>query len=395
MPELPVVIVLGLSPTGLYAVREIGRAGFSVLGVADDLACGEYSRLLTYPDKAWRCRTSDILYKRLLAWSDNAARPAVLLPTSDRYIEFIGQHYEILSDRFIFPASYGSTAQTLMDKGSFHRLCTAHGIDTPGVWQAGNKPTLRQLAARVPFPCILKPMLIHRATRFLRGKKVLLAKDRIEFEALTERIPEGLDGWLVQEVIPGPESNITLFGGYFDRAGKPLQTFTARELRQYPIGFGSASLVRSEHCQETLTQSIEFLTAIGFQGVCGTEFKRDPRDGKLKIIEINPRPTLWFGVTHAAGRRIVETACRDLVGLPVNAHTPQVDGIVWRYALKDIYSRLYYRFKGKHFILPPPEIDGSDVRVNGRTWPVFDLSDPLPALIEPIQFLKKLTGRMA
>ena len=46
MPENTDVIVLGLSPTGLYAVREAARAGHSVLGVGAPGAPGLWSRFL-------------------------------------------------------------------------------------------------------------------------------------------------------------------------------------------------------------------------------------------------------------------------------------------------------------------------------------------------------------
>ena len=391
--QMPPVIVLGLSPTGLYAVREAGRAGFTVVGVTDSFACGSYSRYLRHPGESWLAPTQTELLERLVTFASRSEHKPVLLPTNDRYIEFIGRHAQTLSACCQFPDAYRGISQELMDKRAFNLLCREHGLVTPGVWETEDKESLSALAGVIPFPCILKPALIHRAVSFLKGKKVLLARDEREFRSLVASIPVETGGWLVQEVIPGPESNITLFGGYFNRSGQPLQTFTARKLRQYPVGFGSASLVRSEPCPETLEKSLYFLQKLRFSGVCGTEFKRDPRDGQLKIIEINPRPTLWFSLTNAAGKRIVETACRDLAGLPIADQKPQVNGILWRYALKDTYSALFYRAKGGSFIFPTPELQSGDNPVRGKTWPVFDSEDPLPTLAEPIQFLKKIVSR--
>jgi len=391
--KMPTVIVLGLSPTGLYAVREAGRAGFPVVGVTDIFACGSFSRYLRAPGESWQVSEQAELLERLVNYAAKTNTKPILLPTNDRYIEFIGQHAQTLSSCCLFPESYRGISQALMDKRSFNRLCKEHGLPTPGVWETSDTESLIALSCEIPFPCILKPTLVHRAVSFLKGKKVLLAKDEAEFKALAKSVPADTGGWLVQEVIPGPESNITLFGGYFDRSGKPLQTFTARKLRQYPAGFGSASLVRSENCPETLEKSLHFLKKLSFSGICGTEFKRDPRDGQLKIIEINPRPTLWFSLTSAAGKRIFETACRDLAGMPVADQSVQVNGILWRYALKDTYSALFYRAKGGSFIFPTPELQSGDNPVRGKTWPVFDSEDPLPTLAEPIQFLKKIVSR--
>ena len=40
---------------------------------------------------------------------------------------------------------------------------------------------------------------------------------------------------------------------------------------------------------------------IGFNGVCEIEYIKDPRDGKYKLIEINPRTWLWVGLAVACG----------------------------------------------------------------------------------------------
>ena len=44
--RMPPAVVMGLSPTGLYAVRELGRAGITVTGVASGWQAGHASRYL-------------------------------------------------------------------------------------------------------------------------------------------------------------------------------------------------------------------------------------------------------------------------------------------------------------------------------------------------------------
>ena len=237
--QKPLIIVLGLSPTGLYAIRELGRAGFPVLGVTDSSACAAGSRFLTHPDRFWLIREQAELLQRLLDLGKSAATPPVLLPTSDRYIEWLADHYTALVDSFILQESYRpDKVFDLLDKGRFYKLCAEHGVPAPGIWYPEGRAELLALADELPFPCILKPKLIHQAVSYLKGKKVLLAKDRDAYLVIVANIPEELDAWVIQEVIPGPESNILLFGGYFDRNSEPLETFTARKLRQYPPGFG-------------------------------------------------------------------------------------------------------------------------------------------------------------
>ena len=386
----PHAIVLGLSPTGLYVARELGRCGVPLLGVDRDFASAGTSRYFRRSVGVWYEPDSVALLQRLVAYARELPGKPVLFPTSDYYIEFVVEHYAALNPVFAIADGYAEVATVLMDKMKFHDLCARHAVATPGVWQVDSADQIAQFD-QIPFPCILKPTLIHLARPYLRGKKVLVAADRSELEALWRQLPPASGSWLIQEIIPGEESGITLSAGYASEAG--IDTFTARKLRQYPPGFGSASRVISETCDETREIGRALIEAIGYRGVYGTEFKRDPRDGKLKIIEINPRPTLWFYLSHAADKYLVQRAYCDLAGLPLPPQREQRDGILWHYALKDFASALFYRFKGRGFIFGAPDVSKGG-RVKGRCWPVFSLTDPIPFFAELRVYLGKFCRRL-
>src|SRR5690606_13560872 len=142
----------------------------------------------------------------------------------DLFIEFVMRQADRLAGFGLFDG-YRRVASSLLDKADFHALCRRHGMETPGVWHARDVADLRDLQAEIPFPCILKPVLIHRVREFLKGKKVLLAHSAEEYAAHVAAMPTDAGGWLVQEIIPGPESDITLFAGYFDRRGGLREAF--------------------------------------------------------------------------------------------------------------------------------------------------------------------------
>ena len=385
-------VVMGASPTGLYALRELAAAGWSVALVDTGPGCAFHSRHARSDGLRFR-GDADAIETWLLALAERQDARPVLVPTSDVFIEFVLQRAQRLTPGFAFASAYQGIAADLLDKSAFHALCAGHDMATPGVWNAPDRDALLALAGDIPYPCILKPVLIHRARAFLSGRKVLLARTAQEFTRHVEDMPDGMGGWLVQEIIPGAESEITLFGGYMDTTGEPRQAFTGRKLRQYPPGFGSASLVTGEPCMESLDLTLDFLGRIGFRGICGAEYKRDPRDGLLKIIEINPRPTLWFQITHDAGKRIVEAAVRDLAGAAPPADAPQNESVRWRYGLKDMASARFYRRDGGRFVFPAPDVSSADA-ARVRSWPVFAAADPLPALAEPLGYLRKARSRL-
>lgn len=383
--------MLGLSPTGLYVATELGRCGTPLLGVDREFASAGVSRYFRRSGGVWYESDPVRLLQRLLDYAHARDSKPVLIPTSDYYIEFIVQNFSRLQPAFSVADCYAGAAATLMDKRKFHALCTRHGIATPGVWELADVVDSSRWE-EIPFPCILKPALIHLAKPYMGGTKVLIVASRDELLALSKRLPREAGSWLVQEIIPGEESRITLLAGYASDSHRAADTFTARKLRQYPPGFGSASQVISETCEETKDIGQKFIQAIGFRGLYGAEFKRDPRDGKLKIIEINPRPTLWFYLSHAGGKRLVQSAYCDLARLPLPAVNEQRDGVLWQYAFKDFTSAIFYRFRGKGFIFGAPDLAaGGPIR--SRCWPVFSVKDPLPFFAELYVYLLKYFRR--
>ena len=112
----------------------------------------------------------------LLALAAKDSERPVLVPTNDVFIEYISERYQTLTPNFRLPSAYSRLAEELLDKKEFHTLCTRWGIPTPGVWGADNSRLLMALAEEVPYPCLLKPTLIHRARAFLNGRKVLVAR---------------------------------------------------------------------------------------------------------------------------------------------------------------------------------------------------------------------------
>ncbi|CAA0090403.1 D-aspartate ligase [Halioglobus japonicus] len=388
----PYAIVLGLSPTGLYVARELGRNGTPLLGIDTGFASAAASRYFRKTGGVWYEADNNKLALRLLEFAAHLDSKAVLIPTSDHFIEFAIENYARLAPAFHMAQGYANVAEQLLDKQQFHQLCTRHSVATPGVWALSSMDEIRQLP-EIPFPCILKPTLIHLAKPFLNGKKLFIVESRADLLALSQKIPKESGSWLVQEIIPGRESSIALVAAYASDNPNAGDTFTARKLRQYPPGFGSASRVISENSAEASDIAETLIASIGFSGVYGAEFKRDPRDGNLKIIEINPRPTLWFHASHAAGKRLLERAYCDMAGLPLASTTEQRDGILWHYALKDFASAMFYRYRGKDFVLQAPDLSAGGP-VNVRCWPVFSLADPLPFVAELAVYMTKFIRRL-
>lgn len=390
MPESVDVIVLGLSPTGLYAVREAARAGYSVLGVGAPGAPGLWSRFLSARvSAATPAARVEAIVRRVP--TGDGDKP-VLIVTSDQDLEAVIARADDLAGRVHLQGSYtDGLAARIMDKDSFYRLCAAQGVAYPSLWAAD----VAQAAGyrdRIAYPAMIKPARIQDVKHLMAGRKGWIVRSPSDFDAVLPLIPAEAGKLLMQEIVPGPESAITLWCGYRDAAGQVRQRFTARKLRQYPAGFGSASLVQSELCPETAEIAERLLSALGYRGIAAAEFKRHPETGALKIIEVNPRPSLWFSVATRAGVPLVETAIAEATGKPLPPVAMQKDGVLWRYTAKDLAARLFYA-RTQDFVLPAPDLSRM-APVTGHADVTGALDDPAPGIGELVAFAGKLVGRL-
>jgi predicted ATP-grasp superfamily ATP-dependent carboligase len=156
--------------------------------------------------------------------------------------------------------------------------------------------------AQLPFPAVLKPA-IKESKNALTNAKAWRVDSRGELreryrEACGLLDPELL---LVQELVPG--NGVTQFSYTALCAdGAPLAALTARRTRQYPADFGRAStFVETVDCPEVVEPSLRLLREMRFTGLIEVEYKRDPRDGVHKLLDMNPRVWGWHTLCGRAG----------------------------------------------------------------------------------------------
>ncbi len=97
------------------------------------------------------------------------------------------------------------------------------------------------------------------------------------------------------------------------------------------------------------------------------EFKRDPRDGRYRLMEVNARHWLWHSLAAASGVNLSFVAYADAIGQPFVAPR-QRDGGKWIVASKDLPLALREVWRGE---LGPGELARSlaGVRTDGVLSP--------------------------
>ena len=93
--------------------------------------------------------------------------------------------------------------------------------------------------------------------------------------------------------------------------------FARRRLRIYPPDFGNSTAMVSiplDDVQQAVDSLRTVLHAVGYRGIFSGEFKRDPRDGRFKLLEINTRPWWFIDFAVRCGVDVCRMAYDDALG---------------------------------------------------------------------------------
>jgi predicted ATP-grasp superfamily ATP-dependent carboligase len=290
---------------GLAAIRSLGRAGIEVVAVdyrQSPLGFrSRYARPLRVPDPA----EDEGGFVEAVA----GAGPGVVFPTHDPPLNALARNAKQL-EGFLFPFPDWSVLESIQDKRHQLETARAAGVDIPETLY----PSSASEAAGLPLPVLVKP---RHPDGFKRefGKQAFRAETKAELErAYADAEPFGP---MVQELIPGGDDELYSLGSYLRADGEALGLFSGRKLKQVPPLIGTCRVGEAVWVQDVVDAGLRLLRGLRFHGISQVEFKRDPRDGRYKLMEVNPRLWQWHGLAAACGVDLPLIAYRDLTGEPV------------------------------------------------------------------------------
>jgi predicted ATP-grasp superfamily ATP-dependent carboligase len=172
--------------------------------------------------------------------------------------------------------------------------------------------------------------------------------------------------------------------------GTPIAALVARRRRQYPIDFSyTSTYVETAVCPEVEDAGRRFLAALGFTGIAEVEFKYDRRDGRYKILDVNPRIWTWAALGAAAGVDFPHLLWRLARGEAVEPVAARRDA-AWIHSSRDAVAAVQAMLAGR---LSPRDYLGS--LKAPLAFSAFALDDPLPGLVElPLALTRALTHRL-
>ena len=329
-------VVLDLSANGIGIVRSLGRKGIQVF--AYDTA-PKYKNGRTRYASCGGCPHPIYNERELLQFLLEVARKlphkAVLLAGSDDYVSFISKNREALSDYYHFLLPDPALVEAVLDKRQTYELAVKHSVPCPKTWIIGKDDRLEDLG-QITFPCILKPVDSADYRRRMNKKAIVVEReDQLKETYLRYREFGEL---MIQELIPGEETQLYSVATLFDEDMNLLAVFTGQKLHQYPPYFGSGSLARSVKNEEITSAGVSFLKDLGFRGLGMLEYKLDTRDGKPKFLEINPRTWYWHSLSQACGVDLPYMYYLSVTGQSPQPVTEHKAGIKWLYLVRDFLA---------------------------------------------------------
>jgi predicted ATP-grasp superfamily ATP-dependent carboligase len=324
---------------GLAAIRSLGRAGIRVLAIDHRPSAlgfrSRYAEKHISPDP----HTDEAGFVDFI----RALGEVVVFPTHDEGLNVVARHLDELSVRAPFPS--WDVLERVQSKRSQLEQAQAVGVDVPVLDPA-------------TFPVVVKP---DRSVEFKRRyrRQAFRCETPAELEDAYARTEEF--GAIVQEFVPGGDDALYTVGSYLTREGRALGVFCGRKLRQTPRGIGTCRIGEAVWVQQAVDDALRLLAALGFHGLSQVEFKRDARDGRFKLMEINPRLWQWHGLATACGVDLPRIAYADLVGEPLPE--AEMDGFGRRWAITLLPGE-------RPALQRPPYVDA-----------VFARDDPKPGLV--------------
>lgn len=336
--DIKSILILGAGPiiigqacefdySGAQACKALREEGFRVILVNSNPAT-----IMTDPSMA------DATYIEPVEWKTVARiieeeRPDALLPTMGGQTALncaldLAKHGVL--DKFSVEM-IGANADAIdkaEDRERFDKAMKAIDLNTPNSGIAHSMEEATQVADRFGFPCIIRPSFT------MGGSGGGIAYNREEFETICRRgldlsptnellIDESLIGWkeFEMEVVRDKNDNCIIVCAIENL--DPMGIHTGDSITVAP-----AQTLTDKEYQIMRNASIKVLREIGVEtGGSNVQFAVSPEDGRLIVIEMNPRVSRSSALaSKATGFPIARVAAKLAVGYTLNELQNEITG---------------------------------------------------------------------
>ena len=321
---MPLACVVG----DMDLLRPLGLAGIPcAVVVVDDPAVRHSRFVVTEVATAAVRQEPGELAEALVRFAEEQPSPPALFYENDEELAVVSDHREHLGRHLRFVIADRSVVDVLLDKARFQAAAERLALPVPRGRRMG--PQDRPDDLELEFPVVIKPLSrrFEAWSRISSGKALRINSREILRTAWPRLAATELD-FVVQELVPGPESRIESYHVYVRTDGTVAGEFTGRKIRTGPAELGHSTALETTHAPDVAALGREVIDRFGVRGVAKVDFKRDTV-GNLRLLEVNPRFNLWHHLGAVAGVNLPALVYGDLVGAPRPAPRAADAGVAW------------------------------------------------------------------
>jgi len=335
------VFILGVgSPIGLSLIRELGKEGFTTIGIGEKQSIGHASK---YCEKAIiRQNTREGVISQLLSLSTEP-KSNFLICISEGDINLINQNRSQLSACFTLLLPEQAQMEIVLDKSRTKLIADTVGIVSPISIQLSALDDLPAHTNELSFPVILKWANPLTVQSLLSAAGIPLHK--LQYVNSYEELMQLLSIYkevnvfpLIQEYCEGKG-----LGQFFlCKDGQSYVEFQHERLHEWPPEGGTSTYCRTlpiEQHQECMDKSKALLKELNWTGVAMVEYRYSSEKQQYVLMEINGR--FWGSAPLAmyAGAGFATNLVK-LIGLNQKITQPELSQQACLYMIPEL-KRLY------------------------------------------------------
>lgn len=382
-------VVIGTHTMGLGVIRALGRMDVPVIALhyrEDDM--GFVSKYVQESLHVPHPEADEVRFLECLVdLSSRVPAGSPLFPVSDESLKIVSRNKPFLENYYAVACAEWEIVQILLEKNFTYELAQSIGVPIPRTSKPESMDEVTAFAKDLDYPCLVKPVESHRYYSLFR-RKIVKAENFEQLAAAYQEAERAGMKVMLQELIPGEDSLGVNYNSYFWN-GQPLVEFTAKKIRSAPPELGSPCAAVSREIPEVHEFGRTFLRAAKFYGYSCTEFKRDPRDGVYKLMEVNGRHNLSTLLAVNCGINFPWLHYRHLVEGCIPEETRFREGLYWIDVERDlpyIPKRMFRQKESPFQILEP--------YIHSHISAVYDVRDPRPFIKRYIDFGRQAGRRL-
>lgn len=254
-------------------------------------------------------------YKYAVCFFSVYCKKKIIIPSDldkNAYFNTLIRYIERYKIDVCIPISYKSNLVASEFKTQLQKSTKINIADFDKMNIAANKDASLKYAEEIGIPVPRKYNTLEEVKSFpIVAKGIKDSGEVLYLNSKEDLNKVDLKEFVLQEYIEGKGYG---FYGLFTN-GQAKAVFMHKRLREYPSTGGSSTKCKSIYCKQLEDLGVKLMGSLNWDGVAMVEFKKDIKDGKFKLIEINPKFWGSLDLCIAAGMSFPNLLC-DIDSLP-------------------------------------------------------------------------------